>query len=54
ESFADRLDRPVRGLRIGWLADWGGAYAMEPGILETCEDALRVLEEQGAIVERVE
>ena len=32
------LDRGVKGLRIGWLADWGGAYPMEPGIL----DAVRV------------
>ncbi|MCV2864907.1 amidase [Defluviimonas sp. WL0075] len=53
ESFADRLERPVKGKRIGWLADWGGAYATEPGILEACESALGVLEEQGAIVERL-
>jgi len=45
------LDRSVKGLRIGWLADWGGAYAMEPGILQACEDGLRVLEELGAVVE---
>ncbi len=45
------LDRGVRGLRIGWLADWGGAYPMEPGILDVCEAALRQLEEMGAVVE---
>jgi amidase len=45
------LDRGVKGLRIGWLADWGGAYPMEPGILSTCEAGLRVLEELGAVVE---
>ncbi len=42
------LDRSVRGLRIGWLADWGGAYAMEPGILDACTAGLSVLEELGA------
>jgi hypothetical protein len=30
------LDRGVKGLRIGWLGDWGGAYPMEPGILDAC------------------
>ncbi|MFO1203177.1 MAG: amidase [Tabrizicola sp.] len=45
------LDRGVKGLRIGWLADWGGAYAMEPGILSTCETGLQVLEDLGAVVE---
>jgi len=29
--------------RIGWLGDWGGAYAMEPGILELCAGALEPL-----------
>jgi amidase len=45
------LDRGIKGLRIGWLADWGGAYAMEPGILDLCDAALRRMEEMGAIVE---
>ncbi len=45
------LDRGVKGLRIGWLADWGGAYPMEPGLLDACEAGLRLLEEMGAVVE---
>ena len=45
------LDRGVKGLRIGWLGDWGGAYPMEPGILEACEAGLAVLEGLGAVVE---
>jgi amidase len=45
------LERGVKGLRIGWLADWGGAYAMEPGILDACAGGLRVLEDLGAVVE---
>lgn len=43
----------LKGKRIGWLADWGGAYEMEPGILPLCEDALRQMEAMGAIVEPV-
>lgn len=46
-----RLDRDLKGLRIGWLADWGGAYPMEPDILDICETALRQMEAMGAVVE---
>ena len=51
EAFADRLDVDVRGMRIGWLGDWGGAYPTEPGILELCREALKVFEGLGAVVE---
>ncbi len=43
----------LRGKRIGWLGDWGGAYAMEPGILALSEAALQVFTDQGAVVEPV-
>ncbi len=45
------LDRGIKGLRIGWLGDWGGAYPMEPGILDLCAAALRQMEDMGAVVE---
>ena len=51
EAFADRLDIDLRGKRIAWLGNWGGAYAMEPGILELCEAGLRVFADQGAVIE---
>ena len=41
----------LKGKRIGWAADWGGAYQMEPGILALCEAALAQMQEMGAIVE---
>ncbi len=41
----------ARGLRIGWLGDWGGAYPTEPGVLEQVEAGLRDLETLGASVE---
>jgi amidase len=50
QDYAAALDRDVRGLRIGWLGDWGGAYAMEPGIVALCEAALREWEGMGAHV----
>jgi amidase len=53
EPFATDLDRDVAGFRIGWLGDWGGAFAMEPGILSVCEAALRQFEAMGCVVEPV-
>jgi len=47
------LDRDLRGLRIGWLGDWGGAYATEAGILTTCQGALSVLGALGCDVRSV-
>ena len=51
ERFGDKLNIDVRGMRIGWLGDWGGAYAFEPGIIGACETALQVFADMGAIVE---
>ena len=48
-----RLQSDVRGRRIGWLGDWGGAWPMEPGILELCRAACGVFEELGCVVEPV-
>lgn len=53
EPYSARLERDPKGLRIGWLGDWGGAYATEAGILPLCEDALRVLEGMGCTIEPV-
>ncbi|MBI1219643.1 MAG: amidase [Rhodobacteraceae bacterium] len=53
EPFADDLDTDPKGARIGWLADWGGAYPMEPGILALCESALGTFTALGAHVEPV-
>jgi amidase len=41
----------LRGLRVGWLGDLNGHLAMEDGILPVCEDALRVMQGAGALVE---
>lgn len=43
----------LRGLRIGWLGDWGGAMPFEAGILDICQGALRILADLGAEVEPV-
>jgi len=41
----------LQGLRVGWLGDLGGHLAMEEGILNVCEDALRAMQNAGAMVE---
>lgn len=41
----------LKGLRVGWLGDLEGHLAMEDGILPVCEDALRAMQNAGAVVE---
>lgn len=52
-NFAAQLTTGLRGKRIAWLGDWGGAYAMEPGILALCEAALAVFADLGALVDPI-
>lgn len=51
--FTQPLDRDWRGARIGWLGDFGGHLATEPGVLATCAQALRHFEALGCTVEAV-
>jgi amidase len=44
-------DTRLRAVRIGWLGDLGGHLAVEPGILEVCEAALKTMADGGARVE---
>lgn len=50
-GFVPGPDASVRDLRIGWLGDLGGHLAIEPGILDVCEQALTTLADGGAHVE---
>jgi amidase len=52
-DYAAALQGDLRGKRIAWLGDWGGAYAMEAGILQLCESGLGVLRDLGAEVEAI-
>ncbi|MCY4208064.1 MAG: amidase [Roseovarius sp.] len=44
----------IKGRRIGWLADWGGAHAYEDGIMQVGESAMGVFESLGAAVEALQ
>ena len=41
----------LKGLRVGWLADYDGYLEMEPGITELCERSLTTLAGQGTVIE---
>jgi amidase len=47
------LASDVRGLRIGWLGDFGGHLPMEAGVLDLCREALRVFELLGCSIEEI-
>lgn len=47
------IDAPVKGRRIGWLGDWGGAFPMEAGLMSHSEEAIPQLEALGIIAEPV-
>ena len=54
-DFSLSLKTPAtKGQRIGWLADWSGSLPMEPGVLDTCQQALKVFEAAGHTVEKIE
>ena len=36
-----------RKYKIAWLGDWGGAYKIDPIIINKCEASLKILEAQG-------
>lgn len=42
-----------KGLRIGWLGDWGGAFAMDEGLLDVSGAALQVFADLGCHVDPV-
>lgn len=43
----------VKGMCIGWLGAWSGAYAMEPGIQSLCRSALDKFRDAGVAIDDV-
>ncbi|MQT11976.1 amidase [Segnochrobactrum spirostomi] len=52
-GFAAPLARDFAGTRIGWVGDFGGYLAMEPGVLTACEKSFAGFEAAGCVVEPV-
>lgn len=53
DSLSLDADRDFAGARIGWLGDFGGYLAFEPGVLELCRQSLDVFRSLGCSVEEV-
>ncbi len=51
DQFLQPLGRDWRGARIGWLGDFDGYLATEPGVLDLCERALDGFRALGCVVE---
>ncbi len=49
--FRAPLEADVKGARIAWAGDFGGALPFEPGVLELARSATRVFQDLGCIVE---
>lgn len=49
--FAETLSAAAPGAKIAWLGSLDGYLALEPGIADVCEDALRTLESIGCVIE---
>jgi len=45
--FAQNLEASMKGKRVGWLGNLNGYLPMASGILEVCQNALKVLETTG-------
>ncbi|WP_299041372.1 amidase [uncultured Tateyamaria sp.] len=41
----------AQGMRLGWLADWGGALPMEDGVLALCRSALEQMAQLGVTID---
>ena len=52
--FTTSLQRDFNGIRIGWLGDFDGYLAMEPGLMELCESALHSFTQIGCTVDAVQ
>ncbi|TAL35060.1 MAG: amidase, partial [Phenylobacterium sp.] len=51
DVFRASLAGDLKGKRIAWLGDFGGAIPNDPGVLELCRGALRTFEAIGCHVE---
>ncbi|WP_299504883.1 amidase [uncultured Roseobacter sp.] len=50
-STLPTIDALPAAPRVGWLADWGGAFPTEPEVLSLCEAALAQMSEMAWMVE---
>jgi amidase len=51
KSFSNFTAQPrMKGIKIGWLGDWGGTLTFEDGLLDLAQKALNEMSSLGAII----
>ena len=53
-AFLEPLKRDFDGTRIAWLGNFGGYLAMEPGVLDLCQDSFKAFESIGCKIEETQ
>ena len=53
-AFLEPLKRDFDGTRIAWLGNFGGYLAMEPGVLDLCQDSFKAFESIGCKIEEAQ
>lgn len=53
EDLTPETGADISGARVGWLGDFGGHLAFEPGVLDLCRQALDVFRRLGCTVTEV-
>jgi amidase len=53
-AFLEPLKRDFDGTRIAWLGNFGGYLAMEPGVLDLCQDSFKAFESVGCKIEEAQ
>ncbi len=50
-SFSDFTKKPImKGIKVGWLGDWGGTLAFEEDLLDLSQEGLNEMSSMGAII----
>ncbi|MDA5193464.1 amidase [Govanella unica] len=49
--YTEPLKRDFKQTRIGWLGDFKGYLAMEPGVMELCKTSFKAFESIGCVIE---
>ena len=53
EKFSHSLARDFKGVKIGWMGDFGGHLPFEGGVLDLCKTSLKYFDQVGCQVEEV-
>mgnify|MGYP003327974831 FL=1 len=50
-TFSSYTEKPImKGIKVGWLGDWGGTLAFEEDLLDLSQEGLNEMSSMGAII----